>query len=105
VKLGLEEDVQLSDLPEVAAFARRLPAYFPTELRERFGDRVGAHPLSRELISTLVVNEVVDGAGITFVFRLAEEANVSTTDAVRAYAVVSEVYELPRLWREIARLD
>src|SRR5699024_507269 len=47
VKLGLEEDVQLSDLPEVAAFARRLPAYFPTELRERFGDRVGAHPLSR----------------------------------------------------------
>src|SRR5699024_3148021 len=64
-----------------------------------------AHPLSRELISTLVVNEVVDGAGITFVFRLAEETNVSTTDAVRAYAVVSAVYELPRLWRETARLD
>ena len=51
-------------------FARRLPEYFPKPLRERFADAIGEHPLRRQIITTLVVNEVVDGGGISFAFRL-----------------------------------
>lgn len=105
VKLNLEDEVQASDLPDTDVFAQRLPEYFPAPLRERFGNRLGQHPLRRELIGTMVVNEVVDGGGITFAFRLAEEANVSAADAIRAYAVVSSVYGLPLLWTEIDELD
>ncbi|MFI9006599.1 NAD-glutamate dehydrogenase [Actinosynnema sp. NPDC053489] len=105
VKLALKEEVLASDLPTIDVLARRLPEYFPSELRERFADAVGNHPLSREIITTVLVNEVVDGGGVSFAFRLAEEISASATDAVRAYAVVTAIYDLPSLWREIRALD
>ena len=48
---------------------------------------------------------MVDGAGITYAFRLAEELNATATDAVRAFAVVTNVYGLAELWQSIAALD
>jgi glutamate dehydrogenase len=105
VKLAIKDEVLASNLPESDVFARRLPEYFPTQLRERFGEAVGAHPLRKEITTTLLVNEVVDGGGISYAFRLAEEVGASATDAVRAYAVVTNVFKLPELWREIDALD
>lgn len=105
VKLSLKEELLASELPGQGVFAARLPEYFPSQLRERFGDAIAAHPLSREITTTLLANEVIDGAGITYPFRLAEEINASATDAVRAFAVVTRVYDLPEIWREIDALD
>ncbi|MFD1145702.1 NAD-glutamate dehydrogenase [Saccharothrix hoggarensis] len=105
VKLALKEEVLASDLPTIDVLARRLPDYFPSELRERFADAIGNHPLSREIITTVLVNEVVDGGGVSYAFRLAEEISASATDAVRAYTVVTAIYDLPSLWREIRALD
>ena len=45
------------------------------------------HPLAREIITTSTVNEVVNGAGITYAFRLSEEMAAGPTDAIRAYEV------------------
>ncbi|KOX12906.1 NAD-glutamate dehydrogenase [Saccharothrix sp. NRRL B-16348] len=105
VKLALKEEVLASDLPTIDVLARRLPDYFPSELRERFADAIGSHPLSREIITTVLVNEVVDGGGVSYAFRLAEEISASATDAVRAYTVVTAIYDLPSVWREIRALD
>ncbi|MET0132873.1 MAG: NAD-glutamate dehydrogenase [Kibdelosporangium sp.] len=101
VKLALKEDLLASELPSASVFAARLPEYFPTPLREQFGPAISAHPLHKQIATTLLANEVVDGAGITYAFRLAEEINASATDAVRAFAVVTRVYDLPTLWRAI----
>jgi glutamate dehydrogenase len=49
----------------------------------------------------LLVNEMVDGAGITYAFRLGEELSASPTDAMRAYAVTTAVYDLPALWAQL----
>ncbi|MBM7772433.1 glutamate dehydrogenase [Actinokineospora baliensis] len=105
VKLALKEDVLASDLPDQDAFARRLGEYFPSKLCDRFGQAIGAHPLHRQITTTLLVNEVVDGAGISYAFRLAEEMSASATDAVRAFAVATRVYDLKSLWAEIDALD
>ncbi|MFD9893522.1 NAD-glutamate dehydrogenase [Amycolatopsis sp. NPDC059027] len=105
VKLDLKDELLASDLPDSEVFTRRLPEYFPKPLREQFADAISEHPLRRQIITTLVANEVVDGGGISFVFRLMEELNVTATDAVRAYAVVTHVYDLPALWTEIDALD
>ncbi|TCO50710.1 NAD-glutamate dehydrogenase [Actinocrispum wychmicini] len=105
VKLGLKEELLTSDLPANNVFAGRLPEYFPSQLRERFGDAIPRHPLSREITTTLLINEMVDGGGITYAFRLAEEINATGTDAVRAFAVVARVYDLPDVWRQIDELD
>ncbi|MBK0868165.1 NAD-glutamate dehydrogenase [Saccharopolyspora sp. HNM0986] len=105
VKLSLKDQVLASDLPDADAFSSRLPDYFPQPLRERYGDAVPAHPLRREITSTLLVNEVVDGGGVSYAFRLNEEIAASSTDAVRAFAVATDVYDLPQLWRRIEALD
>ena len=105
VKLALKEEVLASELPDVETFARRLPEYFPVELRDRFRDAVMAHPLRKEITTTVLVNEVVDGGGISYAYRLTEEMGASGTDAVRAFAVATTVFDLPSLWREIEALD
>jgi glutamate dehydrogenase len=104
VKLTLKDDVLASDLPEGEVFRARLPEYFPAPLRDRFPDAIRTHPLRREITTTLLVNEVVDGGGMTYAYRLAEELSASTTDAVRAYTVAVGVFDLPAIWPEIAAL-
>jgi glutamate dehydrogenase len=105
VKLQLKHEVLASELPDGDVFTRRLPEYFPTQLQERFGDAIPQHPLSRQITTTLLVNEVVDGGGVSFAFRLAEEMNASATDAVRAFTVATTVFDLKDLWRRIQTLD
>ncbi len=109
VKLALKEEVLASELPDADVFARKLPEYFPTQLRERFGGGIGGaigqHPLSRQITTTLVVNEVVDGGGVSYAFRLAEEMNATATDAVRAFTAVTRIFDLDKLWRDIHALD
>ena len=100
-KLDLTAQVLASDLPDAPAFAGRLPEYFPDALRKRFPAAITSHPLRREIVTTMLVNEIVDGGGITYAFRLGEELSASAGDAVRAYAVATVVFELPALWERM----
>ncbi|HTK65648.1 MAG TPA: NAD-glutamate dehydrogenase domain-containing protein, partial [Pseudonocardia sp.] len=104
VKLDLKSEILRTDLPDQAAFAGRLPAYFPAPLRERYPDAVAGHPLRREIVTTLLVNEMVDGGGISFAYRLSEELSADPTDALRAYVVTTSVFGLGGLWDEIEAL-
>ncbi|TNC24315.1 NAD-glutamate dehydrogenase [Amycolatopsis alkalitolerans] len=105
VKLDLKDELLASELPDAEVFARRLPEYFPEPLRERYGHEVGEHPLRRQIISTMLVNEVVDGGGVSYAYRLSEEMNATATDAVRAYTVVTRAFGLDSLWQAINELD
>ncbi|MGH3876056.1 MAG: NAD-glutamate dehydrogenase [Actinophytocola sp.] len=105
VKLALKVEVLASELPDADVFARRLPEYFPTRLREQFSPAIPKHPLRRQITSTVVVNEVVDGGGVSYAFRLAEEMNATGTDAVRAFTSTTRIYDLQTLWVDIRALD
>jgi glutamate dehydrogenase len=104
VKLGLTSEVLASDLPDAEVFRARLLEYFPVPLREEFAGAIREHPLRREITTTLLVNEVVDRGGISYAYRLAEELSVSASDAVRAFAVASAVFDLPTTWQAITGL-
>jgi glutamate dehydrogenase len=100
-KLDLTAQVLATELPDTGAFAARLPGYFPRPLRERFPAAITGHPLRREIVATMLVNEMVDGAGMTYAFRLGEELSAGPTDAMRAYAVTTAVFDLPSLWDDL----
>src|SRR5690606_26740236 len=100
-KLDLTAEGLATDLPDVPAFAARLPEYFPQAVRERFAGAVRQHPLGRRIATTLRVNEMVAGAGMTYAFRLGEELSAGPADALRAYAVTTAVFDLPALWEEL----
>ncbi|MGA9872626.1 MAG: NAD-glutamate dehydrogenase [Rhodococcus sp. (in: high G+C Gram-positive bacteria)] len=105
VKLGLESDLLASELPDSDVFASRLPKYFPAPLREPFADAITSHPLRRQLVATTLTNQTVDHGGITFVYRLAEDAGATGTDAVRAFAAATAIFGLEDLWEEIRTAD
>jgi glutamate dehydrogenase len=71
----------------------------------RFGDRLDGHPLRRQIITTAIVNDLVDRAGATFVFRAQEETGATASEVVRAYTVAREVFAVEELWREVEALD
>ncbi|GAB3660706.1 NAD-glutamate dehydrogenase [Actinocorallia lasiicapitis] len=100
-KLTLDHDLLDSDLPDDPYLADWLVSYFPTALRTRFRDHMDRHPLRREIITTQVVNDLVNNSGTTFTFRLSEETGASASDLARAYLVAREVFDMPRFWAAV----
>ena len=62
-KIGATQEVLASDLPDDAYLRRVLVGYFPTPLGERYSGLMPSHRLHREIITTAVVNDMVDQAG------------------------------------------
>ena len=76
-KIVLAEELLASDLPDDPYLVSDLRAYFPRQVREGFEGQVADHPLRRQIIVTQVVNDLVNGAGMTFWPRLAGETGAS----------------------------
>ncbi|MEU0566247.1 NAD-glutamate dehydrogenase [Nonomuraea sp. NPDC005983] len=104
-KLAVDQEVLASDLPDDPYLASWLVSYFPSALRERFRSYMDNHPLRREIITTCVVNEMINSMGTTFVYRFGEETGASVPDIVRAYLVTREVFDLPSFYRQVEELD
>ncbi|GIG68649.1 NAD-glutamate dehydrogenase [Phytomonospora endophytica] len=105
VKLDLENEILDGTLPDDAWTKAVLTEYFPHPLRERFARIMPEHPLRREIVTTALVNEVVNHGGTSFVFRIMEETGASADDAIRAYAIIRKVFGLSELWTAIEELD
>jgi glutamate dehydrogenase len=104
-KMTLADDLLESSLPDEPYFARQLTSYFPTALVERYADRLDQHPLRRQIITTVFVNEMINRGGITFTFRAGEEAGATPVEIARAYAVARDVFGLDAFWRRVEQLD
>jgi glutamate dehydrogenase len=104
-KIHLYTQLLESDLPEDPYLAHDLELYFPAPLPERYREQMRGHRLRREIIATIVANEVVDRAGTTFAFRLGEETGAPPGMLARGYAVAREVFELRSFVTEVESLD
>ncbi|HET6211623.1 MAG TPA: NAD-glutamate dehydrogenase domain-containing protein, partial [Micromonosporaceae bacterium] len=105
VKMVLEHEISASALPDEEWTRDVLADYFPRPLRERCGDRMASHALRREIVTTSLVNEVVNRGGTSFVYRSVEETGASPEDVLRAYVIVRDVYGLRELWQAVEALD
>jgi len=104
-KMTLTQHIEDSTLPDEPWFHRALADYFPRSIAERFADDLANHPLHREIITTVVVNDMINRSGTTFVHRAIEETGADIAEITRAYGIVREVFGLPALWADIEALD
>ncbi|MEP3248407.1 MAG: NAD-glutamate dehydrogenase [Sneathiella sp.] len=104
-KMTLYTDILATSLPDDPFFEKWLIDYFPPQLQKKYKPFIKGHRLRREIITTVIVNSLINRAGITFVMQMVEELGVGVDDVARAYALTSEVFELPALWSEIEALD
>jgi glutamate dehydrogenase len=93
-----------STLSDSRYLEQDLRSYFPPLVVERFGHLLPEHPLRRELIATIVANDVVNSQGITFVTRLSNETGADAADVVRAYRVARDVTGAVERWSAIEAL-
>ncbi len=104
-KMALCDALVKSDLPDDAAVQNDLITYFPTAMQSKFATALKAHRLKREIIATVLANEVVNRLGITFVQNLAERAGCGPADVVRAWLVVRQAIDLQGYWKQVEALD
>jgi glutamate dehydrogenase len=105
VKLALKDDVLSGDLPDQEVFASRLPQYFPSVLRDRFAGEIRSHQLRREMVTTMLVNDLVDTSGITYAYRVSEDVGVGPVDALRSYVATNAIFRVGDVWRQIRAAD
>jgi glutamate dehydrogenase len=104
-KIALQDELVASDVPEDDYLADDLERYMPHKLRDKFRRQLRRHPLRRDIIATYVTNSMVNRAGSTFANRLRDETGASAPDVARAYTVAREVFDVRRLWKDLATLD
>ncbi|KJK57656.1 NAD-glutamate dehydrogenase [Saccharothrix sp. ST-888] len=104
-KIVLAEELLATDLPDDPYFRSTLHEYFPTALRTRFADAIDRHPLRREIITTLIVNDTINRGGCTFAFRLREETGATMAEIARSHTAARAVFGLEDIWDEVEGLD
>ncbi len=104
-KMTLYEELLASALPDAAELADELGSYFPEAVRRRLAPQIATHPLHREIIATVVTNEIVNRARITFVHDMRARTGRSAAEVAQTYMIVREVFDLRHLWSEIEALD
>ncbi|WP_225985059.1 NAD-glutamate dehydrogenase [Janibacter melonis] len=104
-KLALKVDLLESATPDDPATEDMLLSYFPQRIRDEYGDQVLAHPLRRQIVTTVLANDVVNRGGITFVHRAVTETGATPEQVARAYVVIREVFGLDDYVAEVEALD
>ncbi|HET7276396.1 MAG TPA: NAD-glutamate dehydrogenase [Longimicrobiaceae bacterium] len=105
-KLQAKAHLLDSPLPDDPATANFLTGYFPREaVRAAGADRLQAHRLRREIISTELVNELVDLMGSSFLHRLVRDTGRDLTSVIHAWYVASQISGAAEIRADLARLE
>jgi glutamate dehydrogenase len=103
-KLDLFDSAIAGGAPDDPAFFETLKAYFPSAL-DRFSDEMWRHRLRREIIATVLSNEIVNLCGPTFPRRLMAAASCDATALIVGFAAARETLRFDESWAAISGLE
>ena len=104
-KLVLYDQLLESNLPDDPCFADDLAAYFPKPLRQPYAPQIARHRLRREIVVTVVSNDLINRVGINFVHEVREKTGMPPEEVVKGYVIAREIFGMRALWQEIEALD
>ncbi|MGF1454719.1 MAG: NAD-glutamate dehydrogenase [Alphaproteobacteria bacterium] len=104
-KTKLFDTLLASDVPDDPWLEQDLIRYFPAVLGERYRGALAGHRLRREIIATVLANDLVNKAGITMIHRIEESMGIAGPEIARGYVISREIFGLPSLQDRINGLD
>ncbi|MEU7326370.1 NAD-glutamate dehydrogenase [Streptomyces griseoviridis] len=104
-KITVADELLHTSLPDDDYLRGLLYAYFPTDVREKFAEHVDGHPLRREIVTTVLVNDTVNTGGTTYLHRLREETGASLEEIVRAQTAARAIFRSSPVWDAVEGLD
>ena len=103
-KLELKREIVASRAPDDPYFEGLLEQYFPRGLR-KFAEPMRRHRLRREIIATVVANDVINRCGPSFPSRLMAAAGADATAFTAGYEAAKAILGLTARWDVVASLD
>ena len=103
-KLELKRDLVASALPDDPFYEEVLEGYFPKALR-RHDEAVRRHRLRREIVATIVANDMINRCGPSFPQRLMAAADCDVRALAAGYEAAKAVLQLDELWTAVDALD
>jgi glutamate dehydrogenase len=104
-KLDLDAQVLESALPDDPALEDLAAGYFPPDAVAAFPKEPPRHRLKREIVSTVLINRIVNLAGPLFAFRMRELSGLSGAEVARAFVMADGAFGLSALKERIDALD
>ncbi|WP_455478862.1 NAD-glutamate dehydrogenase [Bartonella sp. B10] len=104
-KLTLQEEVARSPIVNDSYFNTTLLNYFPTQIQKNFEKEIINHQLRRDIIATLIANDIVNRGGPTFVNSLQDTTEQKTENIIRVFIALRDGFEIPQLSHQIDNLD
>ncbi|PRZ44377.1 glutamate dehydrogenase [Antricoccus suffuscus] len=104
-KIQMKQQLLQSSLPDASAFHSLLVDYFPTPLRKKYEGQMGAHPLHREIVATLISNQLVNTGGTTSALRMVEETGATPEAVFRAQTAATRIFDMHGVFAKISGLD
>jgi glutamate dehydrogenase len=96
----IDSDATLTDFLQIDP-----QRYFPDVLRRRYADLIPSHRLSRQILATLIANDIVNRMGPAFIKRAQVDTGASIVTVARAYEIARIVCRARPLLKEIESLD
>ena len=103
-KLDLFSDMIGGKGPDDPAFRDTLEAYFPEGVR-KYDAEMDQHRLRREIIATVLSNQIVNRCGPTFASRLKAAASADDAALVIGFEAGRRILGVDAMWDEVAALD
>lgn len=104
-KIYIKSALLKSTVLEDPYFAEIITKAFPEAINARYAAGEQEHSLAREIKATQLSNRLVNDMGILFVYYLEVERGASVADILRAYMVVSAIFDAHEMQRQIEALD
>ncbi len=96
----IDSDADLTDFLQIDP-----QRYFPDKLRKRYVELIPGHRLSRQILATLIANDIVNRMGPAFVQRAQVDTGASIVTIARAYEVARIICRARPMLKEIEGLD
>jgi glutamate dehydrogenase len=99
------DELIASTVPDSPYFEAELLGYFPKAMRETYAEEIRTHRLNREIVATVLINDIVNRGGAAFITQLQDMTGRSTAEIVEAFTVVRDGFDLDELYSRIDALD
>ena len=103
-KLELKREIVAGEAVDDPFFEGLLEAYFPKAMR-KWAEPMRRHRLRRDIIATVVANDIINRCGPSFPNRLMPAAGANAQAFTAGYEAAKAVLGVPALWDSVAALD
>lgn len=101
VKMHIFKNLNNADAALIPDFNKRVSQYFPKKVQANFGDAIQSHMLHQSIGMTVLLNEIVGGAGAWLFPGLMDITGAKPTEIIQCWLIALETIDAEALLSEI----